>query len=199
MSIKEFKFIFRISKLLIMREIHVTWEVYHKKIEQLARKVYQDKWKFNQVICIAKGGLRVGDVFSRLFNVPLAILSVESYHGNSDDIKNQQGQFTFSRDLAKTTPNLGSHVLLVDDLADSGKTLIKSVKWLELFYGFYLEEKFRTPGESSTLSSSSSDSSSLLFIVSSFATTILSTVSFSWSKSSDSISNALHSCCSVSK
>ena len=33
-------------------------------------------------------------------------------------ILNQQGQFTFSRDLAKTTPNLGSHVLLVDDLAD---------------------------------------------------------------------------------
>ena len=58
------------------------------------------------------------------------ILSVESYHGTSNDIKNQQGQFTFSRDLAKTTPNLGSHILLVDDLADSGKTLIKIIKWL---------------------------------------------------------------------
>ena len=108
-----------------MKDIYVTWEDYHKKIEQLAQKVYKDGWMFNQVICIAKGGLRVGDVFSRLFNVPLAILSVESYHGNSDDLKNQQGQFTFSRDLAKTTPNLGSHVLLVDDLPDSGKTLIK--------------------------------------------------------------------------
>ena len=42
------------------------------------------------------------------------------------------------------TPNLGSHVLLVDDLADSGKTLIKSIKWLELFYGFYLDEKIKT-------------------------------------------------------
>ena len=127
-----------------MKDIYVTWKDYHKKIEQLAQKVYKDDWKFNQVICIAKGGLRVGDVFSRLFNVPLAILSVESYHGNNDDMKKQQGQFTFSRDLAKTTPNLGSHVLLVDDLADSGKTLIKSVKWLELFYGFYLEDKIKT-------------------------------------------------------
>ena len=127
-----------------MKDIYVTWEDYHKKIEQLAKNVFQDGWKFNQVICIAKGGLRVGDVFSRLFDVPLAILSVESYHGKSDDIKNQQGQITFSRDLAKTTSNLGSHILLVDDLADSGKTLIKSVKWLELFYGFYLEDKIRT-------------------------------------------------------
>ena len=127
-----------------MKDIYVTWEDYHKKVEKLAKIVFEDGWKFNQVICIAKGGLRVGDVFSRLFNVPLAILSVESYHGNSDDVKNQQGQFTFSRDLAKTTPNLGSHVLLVDDLADTGKTLIKSLKWLELFYGFYLEDKIRT-------------------------------------------------------
>ena len=127
-----------------MNDLYVSWEDYNKKIEQLAHKVYQDGWKFNQVICIAKGGLRVGDIFSRLFDVPLAILSVESYHGGNDDIKNQQGQFTFSRDLAKTTPNLGSHVLLVDDLADSGKTLIKSLKWLELFYGFYLEDKIRT-------------------------------------------------------
>ena len=127
-----------------MKDIYITWENYHKKIEQLAKKIYLDNCKFNQVICIAKGGLRVGDVFSRLFNVPLAILSVESYHGKSNDIKNQQGQFTFSRDLAKTTPNLGSHILLVDDLADSGKTLTKSIKWLELFYGFYLEEKIKT-------------------------------------------------------
>ena len=61
-----------------MKDIYVNWDEYHKKIEQLAKKVHDDNWEFNQVICIAKGGLRVGDVFSRLFNVPLAILSVES-------------------------------------------------------------------------------------------------------------------------
>ncbi len=127
-----------------MSDLHVSWEEYHKKTEELAVKVHNDGWQFNQVVCIAKGGLRVGDVFSRLFNVPLAILSVESYNGKSNEVKDQQGQFTFSRDLAKTTPNLGSRVLLVDDLADSGKTLIKSLKWLELYYGFYLEDKIRT-------------------------------------------------------
>jgi len=127
-----------------MSDLYISWDEYNKKIEQLAIQVYQDGWKFNQVVCIAKGGLRVGDIFSRLFNAPLAILSVESYSGESNEAKDQQGQFTFSRDLAKTTPNLGSRVLLVDDLADSGKTLIKSLKWLELYYGFYLEDKIRT-------------------------------------------------------
>ena len=33
--------------------------------------------------------------------------------------------------------------MLVDDLADTGKTLIKSIKWLEHFYGFYLDEKIK--------------------------------------------------------
>ena len=50
-----------------MKDIYISWEDYHKNIETLAKKVYEDNCKFNQIICIAKGGLRVGDVFSRLF------------------------------------------------------------------------------------------------------------------------------------
>ena len=125
-----------------MSILHISWEEYHKKTEELALKVYEDGWEFNQVVCIAKGGMRVGDIFARLFNVPLAILSVESYKG--EGFKNQRSTITFSRDLAKTSPNIGSKVLLVDDLADSGITLKKSIDWLEHFYGFYLDEKIKT-------------------------------------------------------
>ena len=55
-----------------MSDIYITWDDYNKKIEELAIKVYEDGCKFNQVICIAKGGLRVGDIFSRLFDVPVS-------------------------------------------------------------------------------------------------------------------------------
>ena len=125
-----------------MPDLFISWEDYNKKTEELAIKVHEDGWKFNQVVCIAKGGMRVGDVFARIFNVPLAILSVESYKG--EGVKNQRGAITFSRDLAKTSPNIGSKVLLVDDLADSGITLKKSIDWLQHFYGFYLDEPIRT-------------------------------------------------------
>ena len=91
-----------------MADIYVSWEEYHKKTEELAIKVHEDRWNFNQVVCIAKGGMRVGDVFARIYNVPLAILSVESYKG--EGVKNQRGAITFSRDLAKTSPNIGSKV-----------------------------------------------------------------------------------------
>ena len=92
-----------------MSDLHISWDEYHKKTEQLAIQVHKDGWEFNQVVCIAKGGMRVGDIFARIFDVPLAILSVESYRG--DNLKNKRGAITFSRDLAKTSPNICSKVL----------------------------------------------------------------------------------------
>ena len=71
-----------------MVDLHITWDEYNKKTEQLAAMVYKDGWDFNQVVCIAKGGMRVGDIIARIFNVPLAVLSVESYRG--DGVRNTQ-------------------------------------------------------------------------------------------------------------
>ena len=106
-----------------MSDLHISWDEYRSKTEDLAKQIHKDGWQFNQVVCIAKGGMRVGDVMARIFDVPLAILSVESYKG--EGVKNKRGAITFSRDLAKTSPNIGSKVLIVDDLADSGITLKK--------------------------------------------------------------------------
>ena len=37
-----------------------------KKQKNLQLKFMNDGWEFNQVVCIAKGGMRVGDVFARI-------------------------------------------------------------------------------------------------------------------------------------
>ena len=50
-----------------MTKLNISWEEYHNKTEQLAIKVHEDGWQFNQVVCIAKGGMRVGDIFARIF------------------------------------------------------------------------------------------------------------------------------------
>ena len=119
-------------------DFFVNWDTYNKTIEELAVQIYEDGYEFNQIVCIAKGGLRVGDILARIFDVPFAVMSVESYHG--DGVKDEQGQIVFGNSLAKTTPNLGNKVLLVDDLADSGRTLEKCVKWLEHYEGFFIDE-----------------------------------------------------------
>ena len=64
-----------------MSDLYISWSDYHHKIEQLAVKIYQSGWEFNQIVCLARGGLRVGDILSRIYNQPLAILATSSYNG----------------------------------------------------------------------------------------------------------------------
>lgn len=110
-----------------MPDLYVSWSDYHQKIEQLAAQIHQSGWKFDQIVCLARGGMRVGDILSRIYNQPLAILATSSYNGAGQQ---ERGNLTFSRYLTMTTDNLGSRILLVDDLADSGVTLQQTIPWL---------------------------------------------------------------------
>jgi hypoxanthine phosphoribosyltransferase len=120
-----------------MADFYVSWDYYHRDIEKLAIQIYESGWDFNQIVCLAKGGLRVGDTLCRLFDVPLAILSTASYGGSDGRTR---GHITFSRDLSMTTAGLGNRVLVVDDLVDSGHSLDRSLAWLNAKYGFCIEE-----------------------------------------------------------
>ncbi|MEE3716893.1 phosphoribosyltransferase family protein [Tumidithrix elongata RA019] len=111
-----------------MTELHISWDDYHAKIEQLAVKVYQSQWEFNQILCLARGGLRIGDILSRIYNRPLAILSVSSYSGEEGNVR---GELHFARSITMSTKQLGDRVLLVDDLVDSGVTLKETLVWLK--------------------------------------------------------------------
>jgi hypoxanthine phosphoribosyltransferase len=115
-----------------MSDLYVSWSEYHKKIEALAVKIYQSGWKFNQIVCIAKGGLRIGDTLSRLFRQPLAIISAVSYGGEDNQ---KRGTIKFSSHISLVNERLGDRVLLVDDLVDSGTTLEKTIQWLN--FNFY--------------------------------------------------------------
>ena len=101
-------------------DLYVSWSDYHKAIERLAAQVHGSKWRFNQIVCIARGGLRVGDVMSRIFKLPLAIIFTSSYTGEAGT---ERGELTVSKHMSMTTDGIGERVLLVDDLVDSGVTL----------------------------------------------------------------------------
>ena len=103
-----------------MATLNVSWPQYHALIERLALAVHDSGWHFNQIICIARGGLRVGDVLSRIFEVPLAILSTHSYAAGGGTVR---GQLVIAEHMTMTAPRLGERVLLVDDMVDSGHTL----------------------------------------------------------------------------
>lgn len=112
-------------------DLYVSWADYHKTIERLAARVHASGWTFNQVVCIARGGTRVGDAISRIFKLPLAITFTQSYVEQGGTVR---GEITVSKHMAMTTSTLGDRVLLVDDLVDSGVSLGVVKVWLQRAY-----------------------------------------------------------------
>jgi len=101
-------------------DLWVSWDDYHQAIERLVLIVHESGWKFDQVLCLARGGLRPGDVFSRVFDVPLAILSASSYREEAGTVR---GSLDVAKSITMSRGSLSGKVLLVDDLVDSGITL----------------------------------------------------------------------------
>ena len=110
-------------------DLHISWDQYNTLVERLALKVHESGWDFDQIICIARGGLRVGDVLSRIYELPLAILSTHSYTAEGGTLR---GDLIIAEHMTMTAPRLGNRVLLVDDLVDSGHTLAAVYKELPL-------------------------------------------------------------------
>ncbi|NLY28632.1 MAG: phosphoribosyltransferase [Alcaligenaceae bacterium] len=101
------------------RDLWVSWDQYHALIERLALIVHQSGWKFDKILCLARGGVRVGDVLSRIYDVPLGILATSSYR---EAAGTQQGQLDIAQFITITRGTLDGKVLLVDDMVDTGNT-----------------------------------------------------------------------------
>jgi uncharacterized protein len=98
----------------------VSWSDYHDLIGQLAAMVHGSGWQFDLILCVARGGLRVGDQLSRIFDVPLAILATRSYREDGGTVR---GALEIAPAITLAGGTMAGRVLLVDDLVDSGETL----------------------------------------------------------------------------
>jgi len=102
------------------KHLYVSWDEYHLLTERLALKVHASGWEFDQILCLARGGVRPGDVLSRVFDKPLGIMSTSSYRAEAGTI---HGRLDIAKYITMPKGELAGRVLLVDDLADSGVTL----------------------------------------------------------------------------
>ena len=50
------------------KHLDISWDEYHKLIERLALKVHGSGWEFDQILCLARGGMRPGDMLSRILD-----------------------------------------------------------------------------------------------------------------------------------
>lgn len=109
---------------------HYNWNEYIDLCERLVARVGMSGWQFDCVLCLARGGMRPGDFFSRIYNKPLAVLSTSSYREAAGTV---QGELDIARYITGVS-DLQGKLLLVDDLCDSGMTIRKVVEHLKRNY-----------------------------------------------------------------
>ena len=101
------------------REV-LTWELFGSAVRQLARQVVDSGFTPDLVLGIARGGLPVaGGIAYALGAKAVGTLNVEFYTGVDATL----AEPVVLPPLLDMDAVTGSHVLVVDDVADSGRTL----------------------------------------------------------------------------
>src|SRR4051812_19021510 len=98
------------------KDLYVDWDEYHRLIERLVVMIHDSGWQFDAIVCLARGGLRVGDVISRVFEKPLGVLFTSSYRDNAGTT---QSRLRIAEHLSCAEMLPGRRWLLADDLVDS--------------------------------------------------------------------------------
>jgi hypoxanthine phosphoribosyltransferase len=109
----------------------VDWKEYCNLIKKLSDKITPEleTHQFDQILCLARGGMLLGDALSRIYDLPLSVLFTSSYR-----IAEKKGELYIDNQIAKQNNILGKRILLVDDLVDSGTTLEGVVQYLKVHH-----------------------------------------------------------------
>lgn len=104
----------------------VSWNEYHISARELAQKLLTDNVHVDEIVAISRGGLTLGHLLTDLLRVPMSTFTIQSY----TDIQ-KQGEVRITKPL--TVPLDGKQILLVDDVADRGTTLVRALEYLKMF------------------------------------------------------------------
>ncbi len=102
----------------------VSWEEYHTLAQRLAQKLLSDNVHIDEIVAISRGGLALGHLLTDFLRVPISTFTIQSYNNYLT-----QGQVKITKPL--TTPIHDKQILLVDDVSDTGKTLIRALEYLK--------------------------------------------------------------------
>jgi hypoxanthine phosphoribosyltransferase len=102
----------------------VSWKQLHSLTQKLSEKIATDKPKIDLIVGVARGGLTISHIVSDFLQLPVASFTISSYK----DLQQQE----LSDISYQVGGNLkGMHVLLVDDVSDTGKTFIRGIEHLK--------------------------------------------------------------------
>lgn len=111
---------------MAIQYLPLSWNEYHSLSQKLAASILDHSEPADQIVAISRGGLTLGHLMSDLLRIPIATITIQSY----TDIQSQ-GELQITQKLH--VPIRDKRVLLVDDVSDTGKTLVRAVKYLKRF------------------------------------------------------------------
>lgn len=98
----------------------LTWDLCGKAARELATQVADSGWRPDLIICLARGGLIPGGSLAYALDIKtIGSINVEFYTGEGTTLPEPLLQPPF----LSMSQDLGRRALVVDDVADSGKTL----------------------------------------------------------------------------
>lgn len=109
---------------MAIKYLPLPWSSYNTYTQQLAATILSRDPSVQEIVAISRGGLTFGHVLSDLLRIPIWTISVQSY----TDIQTQ-GEIKITGRLQTSID--GKHILLVDDVADSGKTMLRAVDYIK--------------------------------------------------------------------
>ena len=106
-----------------MQFLSISWKDFHKDTYLLAKQIEKAGKKFDLIVAIARGGMTVSQILSDFLSLPIATFTISSYK----DLR--------QKDLPEISFHVGGnvrgkHILLVDDVSDTGKTFERGIKYL---------------------------------------------------------------------
>lgn len=101
---------------------NISWEVFHADAKQLARNIKNNGIKYDCILAISRGGLSLAHVLSIELDIKKVLTICVSSYSNK---QRSRLKYIYSPDRLDLC--FENRILLVDDLADSGKS-IKYVK-----------------------------------------------------------------------
>ncbi len=108
---------------MAIQYLPLNWNTYNTYTLNLAATLLAHDPTVNEIVAISRGGLAFGHILSDLLRVPIWTIAIQSY----TDIQTQ-GEINITAKLQTSIE--GKHILLVDDVSDSGKTLQRAVEYL---------------------------------------------------------------------
>jgi len=97
-----------------MKKVYVSWTDVQRQTQEIMRQMHLDGWRPDYVVGLTRGGLVPANLISQYLEIPMETLKVSL----RDDTSQPESNLWMAKDAVE-----GKHILIVDDINDSGATL----------------------------------------------------------------------------